>query len=41
LVGQPSVRWTQTEHPAIYAAEHLEQMRQFTAVLTVTYRVAS
>jgi hypothetical protein len=41
LAGSPGARWTQTEHPAIYAPEHLEQMRQFTAVLTLTYRVAS
>jgi len=41
LVDQPSARWTQTEHPAIYAPEHLEQLRQFTAVMTLNYRVAS
>jgi hypothetical protein len=41
LVGQPSARWLRTEHTAIYAPEHLEQMRQFTSVATLTFRVVS
>jgi len=39
LVGQPNVRWVQTDHTVIYATEHLEQMRQFTAVAAITFRV--
>jgi len=30
--------WIKTEHPALYAPEHMEQLRQFTSVLTLTYR---
>ena len=39
LLGQPGAKWIHTEHTAIYATEHLEQMRQFTSVATLTYRV--
>jgi hypothetical protein len=41
LVGNPGAgaKWVRTEHTAIYAPEHLEQMRQFTSVATLTYRV--
>jgi len=39
LVGQPNVRWIRTEHTAIYATEHLEQMRQFTALAAITFRI--
>lgn len=39
LAGQPGAKWVRTEHTAIYATEHLEQMRQFTSVVTLTYRV--
>ena len=38
LVGQPGAKWVRSEHTAIYAPEHLEQMRQFTSVVSVTYR---
>lgn len=31
--------WVKTENAPIYSAEHMEQYRQFTSVLTVTYRV--
>lgn len=31
--------WLKTDHPAIYAPEHLEQLRQFTSVITLTFRV--
>ena len=31
--------WVKTEHEPIYAQEHLDQMRQFTSVLTLTFRV--
>ena len=39
LKGYPGAAWVRTQNDPIYAAEHLEQMRQFTSVLTVTYRV--
>ena len=31
--------WAKTEHPYLYSQEHLEQLRQFTSVLTLTFRV--
>jgi hypothetical protein len=39
LTGAPDASWVKTENNPIFAAEHLEQLRQFTSVLTVTYRV--
>ena len=31
--------WKKTENSPVYSPEHLREMRQFTSVLTVTYRV--
>jgi hypothetical protein len=31
--------WIKTEQTVLYAPEHLAELRQFTSVLTVTYRV--
>jgi hypothetical protein len=31
--------WLSIEHEPVYAPEHMEQMNQFTSVLTVTYRL--
>ncbi len=31
--------WVKTQHEPIYALEHLDQMRQFTSVLTLTFRM--
>jgi hypothetical protein len=31
--------WLKTENVPVYSSEHLDQLRQFTSVLTVTYRV--
>jgi len=31
--------WVQTQHEPIYAPEHLDQMRVFTAVITLSFRV--
>lgn len=39
LPGMPQAAWLSIEHDPIVAREHLEQLRQFTSVLTVTYRV--
>ena len=36
--GFSSAVWTKTEHAPIYAQEHLEQLRQFTSVLTFTFQ---
>lgn len=38
LAEYPSVTWIKTEHPALYSPEHMAQLRQFTSVLTLTYR---
>ncbi|MBL8812297.1 MAG: hypothetical protein JNM43_19190 [Planctomycetaceae bacterium] len=35
----PNAFWLKTEVPVLYAPEHMEQLRQFTSVLTLTYRV--
>jgi hypothetical protein len=39
LAGAPNVAWVRTENEPVYSAEHLGELRQFTSVLTVTYRV--
>ena len=39
LAGFPAARCTEVENVPIYAAEHLEELRQFTSVLTLTFRV--
>lgn len=31
--------WVKTQHEPIYAQEHLDQMRQFTSVMTLTFRM--
>jgi len=35
----PNAMWLKSEVPVLYAPEHMEQLRQFTSVLTLTYRV--
>ena len=37
LVGRPE-RWVRTEVKAPYSPEHLDQLRQFTSVVTLTFR---
>jgi len=39
LPGLLRAGWIKTEHPAIYAPEHMDQLRQFTSVMTLTFRV--
>jgi len=39
LDGFPQAVWLSIEHEPVVAAEHLEQQRALTTVLTVTYRV--
>ena len=39
LAGLPGAMWVKTENAPIFAQEHMEEMRQFTSVLTFTFRV--
>ena len=39
LESFPNAIWMKTEVPVLYAPDHMEQLRQFTSVLTLTYRV--
>ena len=41
LASYPGAIAIKTEHTPIYALEHLEQLRTFTGVLTVTFRVVA
>ena len=35
----PGAVWAKTENKPVYSQEHMEQFRQFTSVLTLTFRV--
>lgn len=35
----PTASWSKTENVPVYSVEHLEEMRQFTSVLTFTFKV--
>ncbi|MCP4594507.1 MAG: hypothetical protein GY842_27565 [bacterium] len=39
LDALPEAAWRAIAHEPVFAPEHLDQVRQFTSVLTVTYRV--
>lgn len=39
LAAFPQARCTDVANVPVYAAEHLEELRQFTSVLTLTFRV--
>ena len=39
LAALPNVVWVSTLNEPIFSPDHFEQLRQFTSVLTVTYRV--
>lgn len=39
LDDYPDAAWLSIEHDPVVASEHLDQNRQFTSVLTATYRV--
>ena len=39
LAGAPGAAWVRTENVPVYSAEHLGELRQFTSVLTLTYRL--
>jgi hypothetical protein len=39
LSSYPNAMWLKTENQPVYSLEHLEEMRQFTSVLTFTFRL--
>jgi hypothetical protein len=39
LAGYPEAVWTRTENTPVYDPEHMNEMRQFTSVVTLTFRV--
>ena len=39
LTACPAAIWLRTENEPVYSVEHLTEMRQFTSVLTLTFRV--
>ncbi|MGE4157614.1 MAG: hypothetical protein AB7F75_00790 [Planctomycetota bacterium] len=39
LAGYTAAMWVKTENAPVYAQEHMEQLRQFTSVVTLTFRV--
>jgi hypothetical protein len=39
LADLPTAAWVRTENAPVYSPEHLEQLRQFTSVITLTFRV--
>ncbi len=39
LVSFPNTAWIKTEQSVLYSPEHIDELRQFTSVLTLTYRV--
>ena len=40
LSSFPGAVWAGTQHQVLYSQEHWDQMRQFTSLLTLTFRVA-
>ena len=40
LTAIPDAVWVKTEHKPLYAAEHMDELRQFTSVVTLTFRIA-
>mgnify|MGYP005845908079 CR=1 FL=1 len=39
LTEYPNAHWIKTEHKPIYAQDHWDELRQFTSILTLTFRV--
>ena len=39
LASYPDAIWTKTKHDPIYAQEHWDELRQFTSIVTFTFRV--
>jgi len=40
LAAYPDAVWVRTENVPVYAPEHMDDLRQFTSVLTLTFRIA-
>jgi hypothetical protein len=39
LASYPNARCTEVKNEPVYALEHLEELRSFTSVITLTFRV--
>jgi len=39
LTAYPGAAWVKTENAPVYAQEHYDELRQFTSVITFTFRV--
>ena len=39
LTAMPNAVWVKTENTPLYSPEHMKDLRQFTSVLTLTFRV--
>ncbi len=39
LDSYPNAMWLKTDNEPVYAQEHLQELRQFTSILTFTFRV--
>jgi hypothetical protein len=39
LSALPSAAWVKTEHKPIFAPEHMQEFRQFSSVITLTFRL--
>jgi hypothetical protein len=39
LASFPGAIWSRTDHQVLYSQEHWDQLRQFTSLLTLTFRV--
>lgn len=39
LSSYPAAHWLKTEHSPIYSQEHWDELREFTSVITLTFRV--
>ena len=40
LSSFPAAIWVKTEHAPVFAPDHLQELRQFTSVMTLTFRVS-
>lgn len=39
LASYPAAHWIRTEHSPLYSPEHWDELRQFTSILTFTFRL--
>ena len=40
LASFPAAMWTKTQHVVLYSPEHWDSLRQFTSLLTLTFKIA-